>query len=998
MNNTPLSRAEDILQATIDGTPYDEPPQSRVENLLIELKEVIEEGGGGGGGTTNYNHLSNKPQVNSVTLSGNKTPSDLGLASADEVLLKNGSQPASKLTIGTRGDGTVGEGSFTIGNEVVASALSAHAEGDRTTASGVFAHAEGQQTTASGNFSHAEGCQTTASATFAHAEGVATTASEMFAHTEGTNTTASGRSSHAEGDSTRASASVAHAEGENTTASGQGSHAEGSYTVAAHLYQHVSGTYNNNKNNTLFEVGNGTGPSARSNALEVYQDGHVNIGGDLYINDTKMIFPQKASLPTASSTEEGHIYQYVGATDVTYTNGYFYKCIEDSSTTPSTYIWEAIPVQAGGSGGSENYNDLTNKPQIAGVTLSGNKSASDLGLATASALDNKVDKNGTDRLMTAAEGTKLAGIRDGADVNTIESITLNGSTVVPDANKNVALTVITNAVNDLINYYKKTETYTKTEVDSLISAISTIQFEVVSSLPTTNIKTNVIYLVPKQTAQTSNVKDEYINLDGTTAGWEKIGDTEVDLSGYVTTTALNTALADYTTTANLTTLLAGKVDVVSGKGLSTNDYDNTAKGIVDGVTSALAGKVDKVSGKGLSTNDYDATAKTKLDGLANIKSVSTGLSLDSQTGALSVDSSAVLLADGSVAAQKLTVGSRGSGTAGYGSVANGSGVVASGAMSHAEGSGATASEMFAHAEGITSTASGQGSHAEGNNTTASSSASHAEGNASTADGQYSHAEGTYTTASGMASHAEGMYTVAGYDFQHVSGMNNDNKSNTLFEVGNGANSSARSNAFEVYTDGHINVNGDIYQNGSKLNLMTIPLQKRLGSYNLLDNTWSTAVVSTVTVTKNADGTLATSGTSSAADDQEIGVATLKAGTYKLVGCPADGGSNAYRLKAVNKTSSNSVIGYDDGEGLTITLAADATVGVNLVFAASVAMTGKTFKPMITPDTGAAYADYIPYAMTNKQLTDSKAGISVTTTDPGEGTALPDNTLLVVVEE
>ena len=43
------SREEDILRATIDGTEYNKPPQSRVEELLIELKEAIEEGGGGGG-------------------------------------------------------------------------------------------------------------------------------------------------------------------------------------------------------------------------------------------------------------------------------------------------------------------------------------------------------------------------------------------------------------------------------------------------------------------------------------------------------------------------------------------------------------------------------------------------------------------------------------------------------------------------------------------------------------------------------------------------------------------------------------------------------------------------------------------------------------------------------------------------------------------------------------------------------------------------------------
>lgn len=42
------SRNEQILRAAIDGTDYGEPPQSRIEELLIELKETIEDGGGGG--------------------------------------------------------------------------------------------------------------------------------------------------------------------------------------------------------------------------------------------------------------------------------------------------------------------------------------------------------------------------------------------------------------------------------------------------------------------------------------------------------------------------------------------------------------------------------------------------------------------------------------------------------------------------------------------------------------------------------------------------------------------------------------------------------------------------------------------------------------------------------------------------------------------------------------------------------------------------------------
>lgn len=44
-----------------------------------------------------------------------------------------------------------------------------------------------------------------------------------------------------------------------------------------------------------------------------------------------------------------------------------------------------------------------------------------------------VKKNGTDRLITAAEATKLAGIAEGAQVNVIESIKLNGTTLSIDA-------------------------------------------------------------------------------------------------------------------------------------------------------------------------------------------------------------------------------------------------------------------------------------------------------------------------------------------------------------------------------------------------------------------------------------------------------------------------------------------------------------------------------------------------------------------------------------
>lgn len=92
-----------------------------------------------------------------------------------------------------------------------------------------------------------------------------------------------------------------------------------------------------------------------------------------------------------------------------------------------------------------------------------------------------------------------------------------------------------------------------------------------------------------------------------------------------------------------TTAIAGKVDKVAGKGLSTNDYTTTEKNKLDGIEAGanktvidstldssstnsvqnkvikevLDNKVDKVPGKSLSTNDYTTEEKTKLAGLSN---------------------------------------------------------------------------------------------------------------------------------------------------------------------------------------------------------------------------------------------------------------------------------------------------------------------------------------------------------------------------------------------
>ena len=90
---------------------------------------------------------------------------------------------------------------------------------------------------------------------------------------------------------------------------------------------------------------------------------------------------------------------------------------------------------------------------------------------------------------------------------------------------------ITNTVDDLSNYYKTSDTYSKEEVDSLINAINGLNFSIVEILPTENISTNTIYLVPLTSSTINNIYEEFIYLNNQ---WESIGTTQIDLSNYIT--------------------------------------------------------------------------------------------------------------------------------------------------------------------------------------------------------------------------------------------------------------------------------------------------------------------------------------------------------------------------------------------------------------------------------------------------------------------------------
>ena len=101
----------------------------------------------------------------------------------------------------------------------------------------------------------------------------------------------------------------------------------------------------------------------------------------------------------------------------------------------------------------------------------------------------------------------------------------------------------------LANYYQKSETYSKAEVEALVNAINSFEYVIASSLPTLESASdyaelkNKIYLIPSTVSRTQNAKDEFIAIRTGTEGsysyaWEQIGTTSVDLSNYIQSSAV----------------------------------------------------------------------------------------------------------------------------------------------------------------------------------------------------------------------------------------------------------------------------------------------------------------------------------------------------------------------------------------------------------------------------------------------------------------------------
>ena len=169
---------------------------------------------------------------------------------------------------------------------------------------------------------------------------------------------------------------------------------------------------------------------------------------------------------------------------------------------------------------------------LGGVKVGANLSITDGVLsADAQAVDEATTT--TAGLMSASDKVKLNGIETGADANVIEAITVNNASTTV-TNKTVNITVPTNN-NQLTNGAGyQTASDVSTAISSAIGDLEGVDFQVVQNLPVTGDK-GVIYLVADTHSDQNDLYDEYIWLTSSSS-YEKIGNTDVDLSDYYNTT------------------------------------------------------------------------------------------------------------------------------------------------------------------------------------------------------------------------------------------------------------------------------------------------------------------------------------------------------------------------------------------------------------------------------------------------------------------------------
>lgn len=210
---------------------------------------------------------------------------------------------------------------------------------------------------------------------------------------------------------------------------------------------------------------------------------------------------------------------------------------------------------------------------------------------------------------TSAEETHQELLNEISNVNStlsteISTVNTNLTTKITQIETTTIPNAIKAAIVDNLDTEDSNKALSATQgkvLKTMISNLANLRIEVVNELPSTG-ETNVIYLV-KKAGTNPDVHDEYVYVEG---NWEKIGNTEVDLSNYYTKDQVYTKseidekLSD-----------SGLGDVIAEAPFTTADRV---------ITSGGAGKTVKDSGillTNLATKEFVNQFEPEWDKIAN---------------------------------------------------------------------------------------------------------------------------------------------------------------------------------------------------------------------------------------------------------------------------------------------------------------------------------------------------------------------------------------------
>ena len=200
---------------------------------------------------------------------------------------------------------------------------------------------------------------------------------------------------------------------------------------------------------------------------------------------------------------------------------------------------------------------------------------------------------------TSAEETHQELLNEISNVNStlsteISTVNTNLTTKITQIETTTIPNAIKAAIVDNLDTEDSNKALSATQgkvLKTMISNLANLRIEVMNALPSTG-ETNVIYLV-KKAGTNPDIHDEYVYVEG---NWEKIGNTEVDLSNYYTKDQVYTKSETYSQeeVGALITEIEGKIPTIPNVETSMSGAGNVITSIE--VDASNKHKVNAVKG------------------------------------------------------------------------------------------------------------------------------------------------------------------------------------------------------------------------------------------------------------------------------------------------------------------------------------------------------------------------------------------------------------------